>query len=100
MNAAVEYFACLYPNHRVESVFSRSLEGSLIDETAVRLCCLYHFNCEILIGHGTRSFHFDEQLGGQKYCCKCQFGAIHLTGVILARFHGLFVARQVKKHDF
>ena len=39
-----------------------------IDETAVRLCCLYHFSCEILISHGTRSFHLDEQVGGQKFC--------------------------------
>ena len=54
MYVAVEYLhACICENHRVESVFSRSLEGFLIDESAVRLCFLYHFNCEILISHGT-----------------------------------------------
>ena len=71
MNEAVEYLhARICQNHRVESVFSRSLEGFLIDETAGRLCCLYHFNCEILISHGTRSF----QVGDQKFGCKCQVG--------------------------
>ena len=101
MNVAVEYLhACVCQNHRVKSVFSRSLKGFLIDETAVRLCCLYHFNCEILVSHGTRSFHLDEQVGGQKFGGKCQVRGIHLPGLILARFHGLFVAGQVKRHDF
>ena len=36
----------------------------------------------------------------QKFCCKCQVRGIHLPGVILARFHGFFVTRQVKRHDF
>ena len=65
-NVPVEYLhACICQNYRVKSVFSRSLKGFLIDETAVRLCCLYHLNCQILISHGTRSFHLDEQVGGQ-----------------------------------
>ena len=101
MTVAVEYLhACICQNYRVESVISRSLEGFLIDKTAVRLSCLYHFNCQILISHGTRSFHLDEQVGGQKFGCKCQVGGIYLIGVILTRFHGLFVARQVTRHDF
>ena len=100
-NVPVEYLhACICQNYRVKSVFSRSLKGSLIDETDVRLCCLYHLNCQILISHGTRSFHLDEKVGGQKFCCKCQVRGIHLPGVILTRFYGLFVARQVKRHDF
>ena len=101
INVAVQYLhARICQNHRVKSIFSRSLEGFVIDETAVRLCCLYHLNCQILISHGTRSFHLDEQVGSQKFCCKCQVGGIHLPGVILTRFHDLFVARQVKRHDF
>ena len=101
INLAVEYLhACIRQNERVKSVFSRSLKGFLIDETAVRLRCLYHFNCQILISHGTRFFHLDEQVGGQKFCCICQVRGIHLPGVTLTRFHGLFVARQVKRHDF
>ena len=44
-NVAVEYLhACVCQNHRVKSAFSRSLKGFLIEEIAVRLCCLYHFN--------------------------------------------------------
>ena len=67
MNVAFEYLhTCICQNDRVESVFSHSLEGFLIDEAAVRLCCLYHFNCDILISHGTLSFHLDEQVGGPK----------------------------------
>ena len=101
MNGAVEYLhACICQNHRVESAFSCSLEGFLLNETPIRLCCLYHFNCETLISHGTQSFHLDEQVGGQKFCFKCQVKGINLTGVILARFHGLFIARQVKRQDF
>ena len=101
IDVTVEYlYACVCQNHRVKSVFSRSLKGFLIDENTVSLCCLYHFNCEILISHGARSFHLDEQVGGQKFGCKCQVRGIHLPGLILARFHVLFVARQVKRHDF
>ena len=101
MYVAVEYLhACFCENHRVESVFSRSLEGLLIDETAARLCFLHQFDREILISHGTRSFHLDEQVGGQKFGCKCQVGGTRSTGIILARFHGLLVARQMKRHDF
>ena len=80
MYVAVEYLhACFCENHRVKSVFSRSLEGFLIDECAVPLCFLYHFNCEILISHGTQSFHPDEQVGDHKFGCKCQVGGTHST---------------------
>ena len=72
-NVAVEYLhACICQNQRVKSILSSCFKVFLIDETPNFLCCLYHVNCEILIGHGTQSFHFDEQVGGQKFCCKCQ----------------------------
>ena len=71
MNLTMEYLhGCICQNHRVESVFSHSLQAFLNDETAVPFSCLYHFNCGLLISHGTRSFNLDEQVGGQKFCCK------------------------------
>ena len=98
INVAVEYLhARICQNHRVKSIFSRSLKGFLIDETAVRLCCLYHLNCQILRSHGTRSFHLDEQVGGQKFGCKCQVRGIHLPGVILTRFHRFFRSEASEK---
>ena len=55
----------------VKSVLSHSLEGFLINETAVRLCCLYHLICDILISHAVRFVHLDEYIHGQNFCCKC-----------------------------
>ena len=95
INVPVEYLhASVCQNHIVKSVFSRSLKSFLMDETAVRLCCLYHFNCERLTSHRTRSFQLDEQVGGRRFCFKCQVRGIHLPGVILARFHGFSVRSE------
>ena len=62
---------CIGQNQRIEEIFSSRLKHFLIDKSTVFLHCGNHVYRQILISHGSRSLHLDEQIHGYKFRGKC-----------------------------
>ena len=99
---AIEHMhVCIGQNQRIKSILPSSLERFLINESTLFLSCSNHVHRrQILISHGTRPLHFDEQIHGYKFRGKCQVRGVNLSWTRFANLHGIFVARQMEFNDF
>ena len=101
LDVAIKHLhVCIGQNQRIKSILSSSLERFLINESALFFSCSNHVQRQILISHGTRPLHFDEQIHGYKFRGKCQVRGVNLSWTRFANLHSIFIALQLEFHNF
>ena len=86
---------CIGQNQRIKSILSSSLERFLINEFTLFLSCSNHVHRQILLSHGTRPLHFDEQI----FRGKCLVRGVNLSWtrfVFISNLCVLFLHSRIK----